>query len=365
MASADPDRTLTDEQLARMLGLVRPDWTLRRARPATKGWTALYFLDVDTPAGRQRCVLKAAPDTDRPTGIDAEARIQTAVADNTSIPVPEVLGAVDAHDAVRTPFFLMAEMGGETVPMAEVATLPDHTLRRIARTSGRYLAELHGLDVGFDAFGDSVDYAGGPSLRGERPTGDFTKLFVADGYEEWSAQVRGWMREDVAQFAESRFADLTPQVREELARRLDALPDALSPVMGRVDHAWFNLLVDREAGRLTGVIDWGSRFAVPAGFDLAVVEFLLAGGWWIALPEVPDRRPLVREALLYGYREEATVPPTLDTQRACYQFDDLIRWMAVLEQRAGGSKRAIGPDRVDEAAAGYRRLVEKELSRAP
>lgn len=384
MASDGPDRTLTDEQIARSVQLVQPNWDLREARLADRGWTALYHLDVDTPAGRRQCVLKAAPDVGGHTGIDAEARIHAVVADNTSIPAPTVFGAVDDHDAVdesgameangdvepndapvRTPFFLMESMAGETVSMAEVGTIPDDALRRIARTTGEYLGALHTLDVGFETFGKGVDYAGEPSLQGERPPGDPAELVVSDGSDEWRAQVREWVAGDLDRLAESRFADLAPRVRAELERRVDALPEDVSPVLGRVDHAWFNLLVDREAGRLTGVIDWGSRFAVPAGFDLAVVEFLLAGGWWIALPEVPDRRQLVREALLAGYRVEATVPPTLDVQRACYQFDDLIRWMAVLEERAGGSERAIAPDRVEEAAAGYRRLVETELDRAP
>ena len=100
---------------------------------------------------------------------------------------------------------------------------------------------------------------------------------------------------------------------------------------------------------------------MPPGFDLAIVEFLLAGGWWIGLPDVPDRRPLVRTALLTGYREETTVPSSLDTRRACYQLAELIRWMSVLDERADTSERAIPADRVEAAASGYRATIDAEL----
>lgn len=363
MAEAYPDRTLPREEIAEMLGLVRQDWRLRDATLADSGWTAVYHLVVETGAGRRACVLKAAPDADRPTGIDAEARIQAVVREHTSIPVPAVLGAVDAHERLRTPFFLMESLPGETVPMAEVGSLPDATLRRIARETGRYLGQLHDLDVELDAFGTGVDHEGTTTLQGGRPSADPTQLVVSDGYAGWLDQVRDWVEEDLERHAESRFDDLTPALRTELERRLDALPDSFSPVLGRVDHAWFNLLVDRDRGSLAGVIDWGSRFAVPPAFDLAIVEYLLAGGWWTALPEVPDRRPLVGDALLAGYRREAAIPADLAVQRACYRLDELVRWMAIHDRDGGSSGRHIPDDRADEAAAGLRAAAEAELER--
>lgn len=363
MGTEPPDRTLGRRELERMVRLVRPGWRLRDATLAERGWTAVYHLVVETGDGRRRCVLKAAPDLDRPTGIDAEARIQAVVREHTDIPVPAVLGAVDDHGDLRTPFFLMASLPGEPVPMAEVGALPDATLRRVARASGRYLGQLHGIDVAFDAFGDGVDYSGDPVLQGGRPSSDPARLVAPDGYASWPAQLRDWFEEDLDLLAGSRFADLAPALRRELARRMDALPAAFSPVLGRVDHGWFNLLVDRDAGTLEGVVDWGSRFAVPQTFDLAVAEYLLSGGWWTALPEVPDRRRLVRGALLSGYRREATVPSTLAAERACYQLSDTVRWMAVLEERAADSNRAVPPDRVEDAAAGFRAAVEAQLDR--
>lgn len=354
------DRTLPRAEIAGMVDLVEPGWRLREATLSELGWTTLYHLTVDTGGGRRECVLKATPDGDRPAGIDAEARIQAVVGATTAIPVPAVLGVVDGHDSLRTPFFLMESMPGETVPMATVGELPDATLRRVARETGRHLADLHGLDTRLDAFGNCVGHDS-PPLRGGRPSGDPTELVADGGRDRWRAVLDEWVEEDLDALADSRFSDLAPALRGELLGRRDALGDSFAPVLGRVDHGWFNLLLDRDAGSLRGVLDWGTRFAVPPAFDLAVVEYLLAGGWWLALPEAPDRRPLVREALLDGYSETATVPPDLAAQRACYHLDDTVRWMASLGEKAGSDPRAVPEARVEEAAAGFRAMAAAEL----
>ena len=366
MPAEPPDRTLAHDQLAEMVSQIRPSWQLREATLADSGWTALYHLALDTPDGPQNCVLKASPFGDEPAGIDAEARIQTVVHAHTSIPVPEVHGVVDAHESVRTPYFLMEELPGERIPMAEIGSLPDATLRQIARETGRYLGQLHGIDAELEAFGKGVDYEGDDEpLSGERPSTDPTQLTVPDGYENWTDQLRVWFEEDLDLLADSRFSDLESQLRTELECRLDALSEPEPPVLGRVDHGWFNLLVDRETGALEGVIDWGSRFAVPPAYDLATVEHLLAGGWWIALPEVPDRRLLVREALLAGYEKERPVRPNLDAHRACYHLNDLVRWMGLHDRRGESSGRAIPDDRQEAAAAGLRTAAKAMLRETP
>ena len=361
MPAEPPDRTLAHDQLAEMVRQIRPDWQLREATLAESGWTALYHLASETPDGPRKCVLKASPFDDEPAGIDAEARIQAVVGAHTSIPVPDVLGTVDAYESLRTPYFLMEELPGEPIPMAEVGSLPDTTLRQVARETGQYLGQLHGIDTELDAFGKGIDYESDGSLRGERPPTDPTQLTMPDGYKNWTDQLRVWFDEDLELLADSPFSDLEPRLRAELERRLDALSKPESSVLGRVDHGWFNLLVDRETGTLEGVIDWGSRFAVPPAYDLATVEHLLAGGWWLALPEVPDRRPLVRDALLAGYREERALPRNLDAHRACYHLDDLVRWMGLYDRRDGTSGRAIPAARRDETAARLREVVREAL----
>jgi aminoglycoside phosphotransferase (APT) family kinase protein len=84
--------------------------------------------------------------------------------------VPEVYGAVDEHDSLPAPFFLSAYAPGVMAERDELDRLPDGRLERLARASGRYLAELHELDP-FDAYGylerspDHRPRGGRPRLR--------------------------------------------------------------------------------------------------------------------------------------------------------------------------------------------------------
>lgn len=372
-----------------MVAVARPDWRVREAALAPDGVTPVYHLVVDTPEGPREVVLKAAREDDHlgVGAVDAEARLLAVVADHTAIPVPDVLGAVDAvevaddeadradradgpdeaADELRTPYFLMESMPGEKVPWPEVGSLPDATLETVARRTGEYLGQLHGIDApNVDAFGRGVSCEGTSSLRGERPPGDPSELVLSDGFDAFRDQLRDWHEADLDRLADGRFADLVPDLRTALADGRRSLPASLSPVLARMDHGWHNLLLDREADgagnvdELSAVLDWGSLCAMPPAFDLALVELYLAGGWWLALPEVPDRRRLVREAMLPAYERERTVPAAYEDQRALYQLDVLQAWMQSLDGRRhdGPSMRAIPDDRADDAEAGFRAMVD-------
>jgi hypothetical protein len=130
-----------------------------------------------------------------------------------------------------------------------------------------------------------------------------------------------------------------------------------------MDHGWHNLLVD-DAEAIQSVLDWGSLCATPPAFDLAIAELHLAGGWWLALPEVPDRRPLVRDAMLPAYRAERSLPPALDRQRRCYQLDVLQAWLRSLDDWNGVAARGIPDDKLDDAEDGFRELVDGLLPRS-
>lgn len=361
MANEPPERRLPREEIERMTGLVRPNWRVREATLATDGVTPVYRLRVEGPNGHRDCVLKAARGDDRHLAVGdvgAEARLLAIVGEHTTIPVPEVIGAVDEHGSVRTPFFLMESVAGEKISPDEVGSLPDEMLRRVARLSGRYLGQLHG--IGFEAvdgFGRGIQCRRSPPLRGERPAGDPSQLVLYGGYDDFRAQLRDWWEEDFERrHTNGRFDDLAPAIRDALIRHRARLPESLSPVLARLDHGWHNLLVTPGGGEITGVLDWGILSAFPAAYDLALVEVRLAGGSWLALPEVPDRRPTVRDALLAGYRQERPVPPAFDSQRRCYQLDVLQSWMFSLGDDLPGP--AIPDDRIDDAADGFRTLVD-------
>lgn len=131
-------------------------------------------------------------------------------------------------------------------------------------------------------------------------------------------------------------------------------------MLGRVDHGWHNILDDPDNGTVEAVVDWGSLFAVPPAYDLAIVENMLAGFAWRALPEYPDNRPMSRDGLQTGYETERSLPPALDRQRECYQLQQLVYWMGKLEsQSATEGKRPT--DRIDAVAAGLRSIAEAHL----
>lgn len=363
MSDEGAGRAIPREELAAMLRVVRPDWELQAATLASTGWTSLYHLDVETDAGSRACVLKTSPDDDESGGVATEFRIQALVDEHTAMPVPTVLGAVDSHDALRTPYFLMESLPGEHVPWEDVGALHDATLQRIAGTLGRALSQLHELDVELDGFGAVVLDERSAPLYGGGPSSDPARLGVSTRFDRWAAQLREWFEEDLRTLAASRFGDLAPALRAEQARRLAALPERFRPVLEQADLHWENVLIDRAAGTLAGVLDWGQAHAVAPAFSLAFVEHSLAGRRGIALTDVPDRRPLVREALMAGYRDETSVPPKLDAQRACYGLNLLVLDMAHFEERTGSSDAVIPEDRIEDAAAGYRAAAAAELGR--
>lgn len=89
--------------------------------------------------------------------------------------------------------------------------------------------------------------------------------------------------------------------------------------MGRNDHGLHTLLVDPVTGAVTGVLDWGYTLVVSAAFDVEFAVYLHGGAFLAGLPDVRDRRPLVREAMLSGYRAVAPDPAgTLEPAEPLY-----------------------------------------------
>lgn len=358
MADDPPDRTLSSEEIGEMVGRVRPEWTVRDATLAESGYAAVYRLAVETPDGARECVLKASPDGDS-HGIDAEARLLGIVAERTAIPVPEVLGVVDACDDIRTPFFLMKSMSGTEVPPEDVGALSDDVLRHLARQTGEYLGQLHAIDA-VDEFGLVGRDPSNP-LSGGRPSADPAQLTVHEGANSWSAVVRTWADRALDRAAETRFADLTPALRAELHERIDALAESAetaSAVLARIDHGLHNLLLEPESGRIDAVLDWAFTLATPPRYDLACVEYVLSGGDLLLLPDQRDRRELVRDGLRSGYRSSPSLLPPEDSERrALYRLLAYARSTHHLE-----SGRSVVPDeRVDASAEGLRREIRTLL----
>jgi hypothetical protein len=76
------------------------------------------------------------------------------------------------------------------------------------------------------------------------------------------------------------------------------------------------------------MLDWAYTLAVPAALDFELAVSLLGGAFLAGLPDVPDRRPLVRDAMLAGYRTTAPArAAALSTPEPLYEALAMVRIM--------------------------------------
>ncbi|MDX1746667.1 MAG: phosphotransferase [Halobacteriales archaeon] len=356
------ERELPDDEIGEMIRLIRSNWTLRASEFMEDGVSAIYRVSVDTRSGVEAYYLKATPvlpGEDLDPRVDAEARLTECVRRHTEIPVPTVIGAVDAHEDVRTPFFLMEAMPGHDNDMEVLVDLPTDSMAALAHETGRYLGQLHAMETpNVTRFGKGVTFDAESSLTGGRPSGDPSELTFPDGYASWRDRMADWIEDDLdALAAVDRFQDLVAPIERSLTELVDRIPEPARPIVGRVDQGLWNVLTTRSCRSCTAWLDWGSLFAVPPAFDLAVVEYFLGGGPWMALGEVADYRTDLKDALLEGYQTERRLPDQFELQRRCYRLDTIVVTLAgfASDER---KPRHLPDDRVDEAAAGMRREVE-------
>lgn len=362
MVEEAADRRLPEADLEPMLRAVEPDWRLRGAAFVADGEMAVYRLEAEAPDGDRTCFLKASASPEAGLGVGTEARLTAVVREHTDAPVPAVLGAVDEHDSLRAPFFLMVAMPGRPPPMTELAERTPAEMRALGRQTGRWAAQLHGIEVpGLSRFGTRLNHDADRPLLGEPPAGDPDELTGPPHGGPWLEVIRSWTEEDLEALAETdRFADLVEPIRGILERRFEGLPRDPEPALGRVDQGLWNVLVDEPGTEITAMLDWGSLFVVPPAFDLAVMELFLAGRPWIGLDDVPDHREAIRSGLFEGYREHRAVPPGYDARRQSYQLQVAILLLVSLD-RGPERPRHVPADRIDEVAAGFRPAVEALL----
>ena len=320
-----PDaRAISDSTLEEMIRVAEPSWELREAVPAERGFCSVYRVELTRDGTTRERYLKASPDG-RAWAIPTEARLQAVLHAHTSIPVPDVLGVVDDHERLPTPYYLMSALPGEDVAYERVCRLEDDALRRLARETGEHLADLHATPA-VDGFGHARH--DGPPLTGGRPSGDPKNLTVGDPREDWPTYVREYVGRELDRHADSRFSDLTPELNRWFEAGIEELTGPFEPVLGRNDHGLHNLLIDPETGEITAMLDWGYTLAVPAAFDFEFAVYLFSGAFLAGLPDASDRRSLVREAMLSGYRATASDgAQAVSTPEPLYEALAMVRIM--------------------------------------
>lgn len=317
------DRTVSNEMIARMVRRVEPNWRVEEATAAADGHHVVYFLDIETESGCRDCVLKATPQG-KPPACGDEARLLSVLGAHSDLPVPEVYGVLDEHEDLPTPFFLASCLPGENYGRTDVTRLSDQVVEAVAHSSGRHLAALHDVDA-VDGYG-SVAVEREEPLRGGRPASDLGRVVVTDAFDAWEGYLRDSAAGTLDGLADTRFGDLRPNVRAALDRRIDALRGEFRPAIARIDHSLDNLLVDAVSGAVTGMVDWEFCLATTPGYDLAFVVHSLNGGLWATLPGVPDRREVIRTALLDGYRAAGGEPRGVDEFRENRECYALLAW---------------------------------------
>lgn len=352
------DREISRDQIDRAVQIIEPSWRVAEATPAADGHHVVYHLDVETETGHRECVLKGTP-PGKPPACGDEARMLAILDAYTSLPVPEVYGVIDERDGLPTPLFLASTLPGTNPSRTDVAGLSEAAFERIARSTGRHLADLHALEA-VDAYG-FVDVEAAETLDGARPCADLDRIAVADPVADWREYVASSAEEAVAGLEATRFADVESDVRPVLEARIDALSGEFEPVVARIDQSLDNSLVDPETDEVSGLLDWEFCVAATPAYDLAFVEHSLSDGIWSAVPGVPDYRETVRAGLLEGYHEagDPRVLEQFHDNYGCYallaevhamlNFDD---WFDLIDAP---------DDQREAAAAGLRRRVEEVI----
>jgi aminoglycoside phosphotransferase (APT) family kinase protein len=326
----DIDRLCDTDTIERMVRLVDHDWTVRRDTSEASGRHFLHRLCVDTPSGSRECILKAPEDD---VEFCAEARLLTVLGTETDLPVPAVLGVVDKHETVPTPFFVMEPLPGDSIHKTKTDTLSRSTLRQIAVSSGRHLATLHDLNA-VDTYG-VITVNRTETLSGGRPAGRLDQLTVPEGDRFWPTHVETSIEGILDNLPDSRFEGIIPDVRSVVGSLVTELraDGPFEPVVGRVENSLDNILIDAATGEVTGMLDWEFVATMTAANDLVLAEFWLSGGPWGLLPSTPDYRQLIRTDLLEGYRNVGCgqVVEEFHSHRDLYELLQSLRTMLLFD----------------------------------
>jgi hypothetical protein len=293
--------TEAPSKLGRIARRVRPDAVIDRIEPIDIGnrrRTAVVRFAAAEPVVVQ---LVDDPDVAR-----VETRLLDAIVERTSVPVPTPLGSgsVDGDGWLTT-----ALVAGDDLHQS-FTDLDPAGQRRIARSFGRYLAELHGA-FRFEGYGPltvvdgelSVADASAGAVAGDSGTeGD------SDGRDDersGDGAGREW-RTWLARFGRAGLARLPSEfdaVRADIAEVLDGFEAKRAPVprLFPWDLRPGNALIAN--GRVAAVLDWEAPLSAAPALSVAKTEYLVAD-WYV--PDA-ESEPL-REAFRAGYESVREYP---------------------------------------------------------
>lgn len=309
-------------EIERMVRLASEEFEVVSATPVDAGYNDSYQLHVRSAKAPRTCVLKT--NVGPPEWLRVEARLYTLLKHATTIPVPTVYGSIDDHPDLPTPFILMEHIAGAHPP-ANPNDICDAALIYLGRQFGRYLGELHALES-IDAFGPVRAFVDATDPGGTSGQVRAAGLTVDQPQEEWRRWLQAFTRDRLAEHAETRFSDLTARIRAAIDARTARMTDSSTPVLGRIDHAGGNVLVDPTTMEITGLIDWDMVHTVHAEYDLVCAEQSLSG----TASFDDEARVNVRQALHEGYAETNQVEMDRDLRRLYLLANLVVRqlWLS-------------------------------------
>jgi aminoglycoside phosphotransferase (APT) family kinase protein len=357
---------ISDETLAEMVRHLRSSWSLEKIERVEEGVNSTVALDVNSPTGNRRTVLKAITSS-HPLAADrarAEPIVLSLLQRETAVPVPTVFDICDDHETYPTPYFLMEYVDGETISAADVPNLSFDIRETIFREAGLNLAGLHTLGP-LGEVGDLVGEDGEVSVLDapESPSYEVFHDWLLESYEETLDQ----LLEDGGYFPEltenpNRFDDLVPEIRRYLKETIPDLPAPEPPTYCHKDYGYWNLVVAPETGETRAVLDWANLMSAPPGFNLAIAESkLLKPDLNTDASASAGRAGELRRALWSGYelvRDEWTFDAATRKRIRVYRLAFRLDQMACLPLFAD-----IDPtlDDRETRAAEHRAFVEQYL----
>jgi hypothetical protein len=314
------------DEVRSVVARVFPDRTVADATPVPRGNRKRTFV-VAFDDGTKVVVQLS----DRPTALVTETAVARAVRERTTVPVPEILGAGRIGDVG----YAVVELAPGRDLHERFVDLADATQRRVARTFGRYLAELHDA-FAFDAYGEVVAVEEASGVGTDGGTVVAADTFRATGTGDWPTWFREYVADGVAALPPS-LASIGERVRLAVADA--ALPVAPPAHLYPWDFRPGNALIGD--GEVTALLDWGQPLAAAPGLSVAKAEHLVAD-WYLA-----DGRRL-GESFREGY---AAVRPYPEVCRA-YRLAAVVR--SAVDSK-GEVTRPGYPERAGEAAVAFHR----------
>lgn len=351
------------ESIVGMVEAIRPNWTVESADVATSGTDAVYVLTVHDDRTEMAAVLKACT-TIPPEDFRPEPYLCRLLRRETSIPVPEIFGAVDSHDEYPAPFYLMERCDGVR---ADELERTNELTSAIARDAGRFAGEYHQL-ADFNRFGflrvdsdcerprSAVTVDGrGLAVADMRQNDDGPpdrSLWQENGTETWREWLESLYRYFIADL-DDRFADLQDPIEAFVEARLPTLDRSFEARLSHIDYTYWNLLVDPDTAETTAVLDWGHATAVDPYYDLVVTEHHLSE----RAPLNSEKRHRVREALETGYAETNTLErdDAFERRRELYLLVSYLQglfWFSTWFADASADERADAERRYREFVTG-------------